>query len=123
MRIKKRTIMAASDIDTAFNGAFSELAGKFQDVEYKMSVNDDLDLKFEWDGSSQDESYMPLITTKTQKANGVVSYTPTLDFPKLNDEDLEFYDSIHYYTAKWEKVGRVITELIKFRYDPAKWEG
>ena len=121
MRIKKRTIMAAADIDTAFNGAFSEIAGKFQDVKYEMSVDKELNMTLEC--VDDDKARMPEITTKKEKTDdGVYYYIPTLTFPKLNDADLDFYDSIHYYLSKWEKVGRVITDLIKFNYNPSESE-
>lgn len=122
MKIKKRPITAATSIDDMFNGAFSELWSSADKVDYKLEISEDMKMTLTAKGS--DAKYLPEITVTTNEDpdDGIYYFTPKLEFPDLDQEDMDYYDSIHYYLGKWENIGKFITELVKFEYSPANYE-
>lgn len=124
MKITKRNkITAATDIDTAFHGMFEELASRFSNW-YKVTIDDDMHLTFTRTGS--DSKYLPEIEVETRQDpdDGLYYLVPKLTFPELDQDDLEYYDSIHYWISEWERIGKRISELNEFTYndDPEYYE-
>lgn len=119
MRIRKRPITAASkgNTDDVFNGAFSELGLKADDNGYEMNVSDEYEITLT-KKPSRDSKYLPEIEVTTYKEDGKYGFSPKLKFPELDQDDLEFYDSIPHYLGLWEKIGDFIKDLVMFEFDP-----
>lgn len=121
MKITKRPITAAQSSDALIDGPFLELWKSADRNDYDMEVSDDLQITLKAKGN--DAKYLPEITVTTNQDpdDGIYYFTPNLKFPELKQEDMDYYDSIHYFLGKWEEIGKFITELVKFEYDPSRY--
>lgn len=105
-------------IDDMHHGAFAGLWNSFYNDHYELSVDEDCNLTAV---ATEDAEYMPKIEIATIYENGKYYYSPKLTFPVLDNEDMEFYDDIAHWTNKWKDIGRLMTELIEFVYNPDAW--
>lgn len=106
-------------IDDMHHGAFSELAHDFYNEEYELSVDDDCNLTAV---AKKDADLMPEIEITTVLDGGKYYYSPKLTFPVLDYEDMNFYDDIAHWTNRWFDIGRLMTRLVDFVYNPDEWE-
>lgn len=86
---------------------------------YDMKIDSDVNVTIK---SYENKKYMPEITVETVEEDGVYYFVPKLKFPELDQNDMEYYDSIHYWLGKWEGVGKFISALVTAHYDPTEWE-
>lgn len=114
----KKFIKASKDIDILDR---FEISIQAEDVGYKMTIDNDLNMKLKLKASNE-KQYMPTIEVETIEEDGVYYFSPSLTFPDLNQADMDYYDSIHYWLEKWEKVGKFISRLVSMHYDPREWE-
>lgn len=116
----KRKIDASESIDiySAFDGAFSSIAGSFDREYYELKIDNECNLTAE---AIQDTKYMPTIEITTTQTDGKYWFSPKLTFPTLDYEDMEFYDSIAHWTRRWSEIGKLMSELAEFYYDPSEW--
>lgn len=121
MKFMKKPIMAAEDdIETIFNGAFSDIAYDFSKHGYEMKVDSDKNMTLTCE---KDKEFMPEIKVNKVEEDGVYYYNADLKFPELKYDDMEFADSVHYWVEdKWAPLTKVITKLSKFGYNPREWE-
>ncbi len=88
---------------------FDELDGRLYSAKYDLKIS-------ERDGLPQLETFpkednMPDLEIVTHNENGVIYFTTILTFPVLDSNELNYYDSTHYYIEKWENVGSVVSYI------------
>lgn len=106
-------------IDDIHHGAFSELWNAFYNEHYELSVDEDCNLTAV---ATENADRMPKIEITTTYDGGKYYYSPKLTFPVLDYEDMNFYDDIAHWTNRWYDIGRLMTQLIDFVYNPDEWE-
>lgn len=117
----KRIIKAASGSIAVLETRLANLISEAYDVGYDLNIDQDVNLVLEV-RSSSDKKYLPEIEVETIIDDGVYYFSPRLIFPKLDFEDMEYYDSIQYWLDKWAKIGKFISTLTSIHYDPNEWE-
>ena len=78
-----------------------------------------------WDGDTKltftpkdDKKMMPTISCNVSESDGKKYLEPHMEFPKLDFEDMNYYDDFSYWLGKWSDLGRFLNALMKFEYDP-----
>ncbi len=90
--------------------------------EVTCEVNGDtLTFSTKYNGSGEDSTYMPQIDLEFVDNDDYWSVYPTLTFPQLTFNDDDYVDTIHYWLSKWEAVGKTITTLNKYVFDPIEY--
>ena len=106
-------------IDDMHHGAFLELWNAFYNENYELSVDEDCNLTAV---ATENADRMPEIEITTIYNDGKYYYSPKLTFPVLDYEDMNFYDDIAHWTNRWYDIGRLMTKLTDFVYNPDEWE-
>lgn len=114
-----RPIKASTEeIDTIYNGAFSDIAYAAEKLGYKMTISKDGKYKMTLT-CEVEKDLMPEIKVNTVEEKGTYFFNPDVKFPELKYDDMEYADSVHYViTDKWEPIAKFITKLNKFGYSP-----
>ena len=82
---------------------------------------DTLTFSTKYNGSEDDAAHMPQIDLEFIDNDDYWSVCPTLTFPQLTFNDDDYADTIHYWLSKWESVGKTITTLNKYVFDPIEY--
>lgn len=121
--MKRRILSNTSNSD--IHPAFEELANGAKHLGYDLSVSADDSGTYNMTISISDKSEankMPTIEVNTESYNGATIFQPKLKFPELSSYDEPYYDSIEYWLDRWAEVGKFITKLCAFEFDPSKYE-
>lgn len=110
----KRKVNCSQDIVEA---AFGEIINAAYNVGYDLNVDDELNVTL----TARHEQMPNIVTTKIQD-NDTTYYDVKVTFPELSSGPDQFADSIEYSTYKFYQVGRFITKLIRFTYNPNDYE-
>lgn len=110
----KRVVAEAPDNVRA---AYSELENSSFHLGYKMTLDKDLNLQF-----NNNDPYMPSIITNRIKDGEETYYLVDVMFPVLHSGPDQFADTIEHYTHKFYEVGKFITQINRFVYNPNKYE-
>lgn len=113
----KRIVSAKYDKD--IHPAFYELQNDAYNRGYDLDVDNDFNITL---NARDGKDLMPIITTKTNCEDGVYFYDVNVTFPTLRSSQQGFKDDIEYYTYKFYQVGRFITRLIEFSFNPSDYE-
>lgn len=94
-------------------------------ADYEVSaimVNGELDLDATYCGSL-DKKCMPDLYLKFEVAYDDKHWcaVPTLSFPDLTCGEDDYYDTMHYWLSNWEAIGRVMSSLNKYWFDPEEY--
>ena len=110
IRASRRPVIAADEDIT--DKYFSDFAGRAYNIGYDFDVDADMNIKMT---AIEDVDKMPKIDIATEKiADGSYMFLPMMTFPILDSAELNFADSLSYYTRKWNNVARFLTSLIQF---------
>lgn len=119
-KFRRTAITAAQDLDTDYNGAFSDIAYDIEKLGYEVTIGEEFKMTIK---CVKDEKFMPEIKVNTVEEDGVYYFNADVKFPELKYDDMEFADSVAYWVDdKWKPVAEFITKLSKFGYDPRDWE-
>lgn len=91
------------------------LAESANNAGYKLSTSDGVNISLE---AVEDKNRMPTIKVETRNDGSTVYYVPTITFPTFTLEEDMYPDEFHYWMQKWEVVGRFITKLCEFTWEP-----
>lgn len=117
IRASRQLVIAAEDITDRY---FSDFAGRAYNIGYDFDVDSDMNIKMT---AREDADKMPKIDIATEKTtDGTYLFFPMMTFPILDSNELEFADSLEYYTKKWNRVAMFLTSLINFEFNPANYE-
>ena len=117
IRASKRPVVAAQDITDKY---FGDFAGRAYNIGYDFDVDSGMNIKMT---AREDADKMPKIDIATEKTkDGSYLFFPTMTFPVLDSSELEFADSLEYYTKKWNRVAMFLTSLINFEFNPANYK-
>ena len=117
IRASRKPIVAAEDITDKY---FSDFAGRAYNIGYDLDVDSDMNIKM---AAREDADKMPKIDIATEKtANATYLFFPMMTFPILDSNELEFTDSLEYYTKKWNRVAMFLTSLLEYEFNPANFE-
>mgnify|MGYP004655480205 CR=1 FL=1 len=100
-------IMAQSEV-SSWENQLRQIDNSFYNAGYDFKLSDE-------DGVPKitvtaREEGLPTIDIKTE-ADVDQYFVCTLSFPTLQSPDHGYLDNVEYYLDKWQKVGKVITEL------------
>ena len=117
IRASRKQIIASEDITDKY---FSDFAGRAYNIGYDFDVDSDMNIKMT---AREDADKMPKIDIATEKtSDGTYLFYPMMTFPILDSNELEFADSLEYYTKKWNEVAMFLTSLIEYEFNPANFE-
>ena len=120
MKIMKKAITAAEEVDTIYNGAFEDIAFQAYKINYDMTVSTDGEFKMTLK-CTEDEKFMPEINVTTVEEDGTYYFNADVKFPELKYDDMDYADSVSYWVSnKWTDVAKFITSLSKFSFTPGK---
>lgn len=98
-----------------FSYAIDAIASDAYNVGYDLEVVGG-EIKLTSKGS--EAQLMPKIEVKPVMEDGVLYLETELSFPEIKSSELDYADSTEYYLKKWYNVGRFVTTLVKFSFDP-----
>ena len=117
IRASRRPITAAEDITDNY---FRDFARRAYNIGYDFDVDSDMNIKM---SARDDSDKMPKIDIATEKtSDGTYLFFPMMTFPVLDSNELEFADSLEYYTKRWNRVAMFLTSLIDYEFNPANFE-
>lgn len=117
IKASRRPITAAEDITDKY---FSDFARRAYNIGYDFDVDSDMNIKM---SARDDADKMPKIDIATEKtSDGTYLFFPMMTFPVLDSNELEFADSLEYYTKRWNRVAMFLTSLIDYEFNPANFE-
>lgn len=117
IKASKRPVVAAEDITYKY---FGDFAGRAYNIGYDFDVDSDMNIKM---SARDDADKMPKIDIATEKtSDGTYLFFPMMTFPVLDSNELEFADSLEYYTKRWNRVAMFLTSLIDYEFNPANFE-
>lgn len=117
IRASRQPVIASEDITDKY---FGDFAGRAYNIGYDFDVDSDMNIKMT---AREAADKMPKIDIATEKTTaGTYLFFPMMTFPILDSNELEFADSLEYYTKKWNRVAMFLTSLINFEFNPANYE-
>lgn len=96
--------------------AFGQLETSAYNLGYTLSVDDNFDITL-----THKDPLMPKIKVVSGTMGKEHFYTPTLTFPVLTESDDDFPDTIEWYLGRWYDVGKFITKLSTFSFNPSDY--
>lgn len=69
----------------------------------------------------ENDKFMPKLSVRVQEEDGVYYFWPFVEMPKIDGEQLNYYDSFKYYADKYKDVAEICTYLMKYPLDSSKW--
>lgn len=115
----KRVINAAHTQVDEIHPAFYELQVSARSAGYTLSVSGDNTMTLVADDQAE---YMPTITVETEADGDAIYFVPTLSFPTLTSDATTYSDTVAYWISRWTRVGKFITELSNFTFNPYEYE-
>lgn len=120
----KRRVVASSNVLPDAERIHEHL-GDIETMAYNCGYNMDV----ESDGYSfsiyfeTSESLMPSISvaisrTKDKYNRDTFVFEPSLSFPDILYDEMEYHDTAHYWIGKWQNVARLVDYLICNPYTP-----
>nr|DAV58176.1 MAG TPA: hypothetical protein [Caudoviricetes sp.] len=106
-------------IDNMHHGAYSSLAGEFYNNGYELTVDEDCNLTAV---AIKNAEMLPKIEIKTVIESGSYCYSPKAIFPVLDFDDMEYWDDFTHWTNKYAEIGKMLSDLVEFTYNPNMWE-
>ena len=117
IKASRRSVLGAESITDKY---FGDFAGRAYNIGYDFEVDSDVNIKMT---ARDDADKMPKIDIATEKmSDGTYLFSPTMTFPVLDSNELEFADSLEYYTKRWNRVAMFLTSLIEYEFNPANFE-
>lgn len=105
----KRVVATSVDI---INDLMPEIWSAFYNVNYDMKVDSNYSITLT---ATKDADMMPKIEVKTdQQTDTEFIFNPTMIFPDIKCTQLDFSDSVLYYTNRWAEVAKAVKLLYEF---------
>lgn len=110
---------------------FKEDSDFYEDLDWRASKaglyidkfsSSKIEFKSEKDGKVG--KVWPTVSVKLEHddKDNVIYFEPTITFPKIEYDNIEYDDSVEYFVKEWMDVAKFCTYLMKNPYDPDKWE-
>lgn len=63
---------------------------------------------------SGDARFLPEVTIEVEVEDDTVYYKPSLKFPTLRYDDMDFWDSYGYWVGRWQSIATICSNMVRY---------
>lgn len=110
-------LIAASKAADSVRQRYAEIENSAWNLGYNMFLDSNLNLSF-----TNSDDKMPQLTLTKMVDNDDIYYCVEVKCPVLKSGPYDYADSIEYHMKRFYEVGKFITEINRFIYNPNNYE-
>lgn len=116
-----KKIISAIEDTNEYEEFLQMLDGYAMYPKYRIEYDPSNEMHFQFI-PEEDEDLMPIVEVDVNEEEGSYYFKPSMVFPKrIDGDDVDYYDSFEYLMDKYQKVGKLCTQIFKAVYTPGMY--